>query len=110
MLPLSARVDGILADTSSELVKSDLEHIQAPTLIISAEDDLYHTLPGARFTAEHIPDAELKIFETGGHLLISHGGDVREVIANFLSAHASDAAPRAAAKVPADLSEMMPAH
>lgn len=110
MLPLSARVDGILADTSSELVKSDLEHIQAPTLIISAEDDLYHTLPGARFTAEHIPDAELKIFETGGHLLISHGGDVREVIANFLSAHASDAAPRAAAKVSADLSQMMPAH
>jgi len=110
MLPLSARVDGILADTSSELVKSDLEHIQAPTLIISAEDDLYHTLPGARFTAEHIPDADLKIFETGGHLLISHGGEVREAIANFLGAHGIGATSRGNAKVSADMSEVMAAH
>lgn len=110
MLPLSARVDGIMADTSSELVKSALEHIQTPTLIITAEDDLYHTLPGARFAAEHIPDAELKIFETGGHLLISHGGDVRESIANFLNEHARDAAPRPGGKVSANLSDAMVAH
>jgi 2-hydroxy-6-oxonona-2,4-dienedioate hydrolase len=110
MLPLSARVDGIMADTSSELVKSDLEHIHTPTLVISAEDDLYHTLPGARFTAEHIPDAKLKVFETGGHLLISHGGEVREAIADFLSEHASDRVLPPDGKVSANLSEAVVAH
>jgi pimeloyl-ACP methyl ester carboxylesterase len=110
MLPLSARVEGIMADTSSELLQSDLEHIHAPTLIISAEDDLYHTLPGARFTAEHIPDAELKVFETGGHLLISHGGDTRRAIAEFLRGRVGDVAPRSVKKASADLSKAVLAH
>lgn len=110
MLPLSARVDGIMADTSSELVKSDLEHIQTPTLVISAEDDLYHTLPGARFTAEHIPDATLKVFETGGHLLISHGRDVRATIAEFLAERAGELVPRSGGKASPDLSNAVVAH
>jgi 2-hydroxy-6-oxonona-2,4-dienedioate hydrolase len=84
MLPLSARVEGIIADTSSELVRPELEKVAAPTLVISAEDDLYHTLPGARFAAEHIPNAELQVFETGGHLLIGHGEDTRRIINAFL--------------------------
>jgi 2-hydroxy-6-oxonona-2,4-dienedioate hydrolase len=88
MLPLSARVAGIIADTSSELVRPDLEKIDAPTLVISAEDDLYHTLPGARFAAEHIPNAELKIFKSGGHLLIGHGEDTRSAINAFLARYA----------------------
>ncbi|MFN7719677.1 MAG: alpha/beta fold hydrolase [Sphingomonadaceae bacterium] len=85
MLPLSARVEGIIADTCSELVRPDLEKIDAPTLVISAEDDLYHTLPGARFAAEHIPNAELKVFKSGGHLLIGHGEDTRRAINAFLA-------------------------
>ncbi len=91
MLPLSARVDGIVADTSSELVRPDLEKIDAPTLVISAEDDLYHTLPGARFAAEHIPNAELKIFKSGGHLLIGHADETRRAINAFLTSY-TDAA------------------
>jgi 2-hydroxy-6-oxonona-2,4-dienedioate hydrolase len=110
MLPLSARVDGILVDTSNNLAKSDLEDIVAPTLIISAEDDLYHTLPGARFAAKHIPDAEIKVFKTGGHLLISRGEEVREMIADFLRERASEAAPRPNGKTSADLSEAVMAH
>ena len=85
MLPLSARVAGIMADTTSELVRSDLEKIDAPTLVISAEDDLYHTLPGARFAAEHIPNAELKVFKTGGHLMIGHAEDTRKAIGAFIA-------------------------
>jgi 2-hydroxy-6-oxonona-2,4-dienedioate hydrolase len=110
MLPLSARVDGIVADTSSELVRSDLEHIKAPTLVISAEDDLYHTLPGACFTAEHIPDATLKVFETGGHLLISHGRDVRATIAEFLSDRACEPFQRSGDKASTNLSNAAMAH
>lgn len=88
MLPLSARMPGIMADTSSALERPDLERIVASTLVISAEDDLYHTLVGARFTAEHIPNAELKVFKTGGHLLIGHAEDTRSAIAAFLARHA----------------------
>jgi len=35
------------------------------TLIISVEDDLYRTLPGARFTAEHIVGAQLRVLKEG---------------------------------------------
>jgi 2-hydroxy-6-oxonona-2,4-dienedioate hydrolase len=110
MLPLSARVDGIMADTSSELVKSDLEHIHAPTLVISAEDDLYHTLPGARFTAEHIPDAELKVFKTGGHLLISHSEDTRKTIADFVKQRVGNVSPAYDGKASTNLTAEIVAH
>lgn len=84
MLPLSQRVNGIGIDTASGVPEADLGHITAPTLIISADDDLYHTLPGARYAAEHIPGAQLKVFETGGHLLLSHGTDTQQAIVGFL--------------------------
>jgi pimeloyl-ACP methyl ester carboxylesterase len=84
MLPLSARAQGIHNDTASGLTDPGLEQIEAPTLVISAEDDLYRTLPGARYAAEHIPGARLRVFETGGHLLVSHGADTQAAIANFL--------------------------
>jgi 2-hydroxy-6-oxonona-2,4-dienedioate hydrolase len=84
MLPLSQRVHGIEIDNASGVPEPDLAKVTAPTLIISAEDDLYHTLPGARYAAEHIPGAQLKVFQTGGHLLLSHEADTRLVIANFL--------------------------
>lgn len=84
MLPLSARVEGIRNDTATAINKSRLEDVKAPTLVISAEDDLYHTLPGARYTAEHIAGAQLQVFETGGHLLVSREPDTRTAIASFL--------------------------
>lgn len=110
MLPLSARAEGIMADTASELAKPDLEGIQCPTLVISAEDDLYHTLPGARFAAEQIPDATLKIFKTGGHLLISHSNELRGMIADFLTQHKDDNMLRSGKKLSAGLTETAAVH
>jgi 2-hydroxy-6-oxonona-2,4-dienedioate hydrolase len=98
-LPLSARVDGLQNDTQANVPESKLEDIEAPTLIISAEDDLYRTLPGARYTAEHIPGAELKVFESGGHLLVSRGLDTRHAIADFIRDKLGPL-PRARAKSP----------
>jgi pimeloyl-ACP methyl ester carboxylesterase len=97
MLPLSARVAGLQNDTATDVTESNLEDIDAPTLIISAEDDLYHTLPGARYTAEHIPDAELKVYESGGHLLVSRGHEVRTAIADFIQERV-DPVPKPVAK------------
>lgn len=38
----------------------DLERIAVPTLVISAEDDLFVTFKGGRYTAEHIPGARFE--------------------------------------------------
>jgi pimeloyl-ACP methyl ester carboxylesterase len=97
VLPLSSRVRGIAVDSGIELSPWPLERVAAPTLIISAEDDLWKTLPGARFTAERIPGAELRVLESGGHLMIGREKQVTAWIRQFLAARVrprSKAAPR----------------
>ena len=87
VLPLSSRVRGIAVDSSIELSSWPLERIDIPVLIISAKDDLWKTLPGARFTAERIPGAELRVLEHGGHLMIGQEMQVTSWIRKFLAAH-----------------------
>jgi 2-hydroxy-6-oxonona-2,4-dienedioate hydrolase len=88
ILPLSSRVRGIAVDSAAEISRWPLERIHVPTLIISAEDDLFDTLPGARFTAEHIRGAELHVLESGGHLMVGQTARVRKLIRQFLEAAA----------------------
>jgi pimeloyl-ACP methyl ester carboxylesterase len=88
ILPLSMRVRGIEVDALTQMAPWPLEDISAPTLIISAEDDLYKTLPGARFTAERISGAELKVLESGGHLMVGQSERVRKWIMDFLNRRA----------------------
>jgi pimeloyl-ACP methyl ester carboxylesterase len=92
VLPLSRRLRGIIADSSARIEPWPLERITAPTLVISAKDDLFNTLPAARWTAEHVPDAELMILESGGHLLSGQSEEVRARIVDFLRRRV--AAPR----------------
>jgi pimeloyl-ACP methyl ester carboxylesterase len=82
--PLSQRFRGINIDSAPDLHRLPLEQIEAPTLIISAKDDLFNTLPAARFAAEAIPAAALVVFETGGHLLVGRQREVRATIRDFL--------------------------
>lgn len=84
VLPLSRRMRGIVADSRARIEPWPLERITAPTLVISAKDDLFNTLPAARWTAEHVPEAELTVLETGGHLLCGQSEEVRAGIAEFL--------------------------
>lgn len=94
MLPLSRRVRGIAADSAVELEPWPLERIVAPTLIITAQDDLFRTLPGARFTAERISGAEFHVLAQGGHLLLGHGRRVRRLIADFVARLGAKRTPR----------------
>lgn len=89
ILPLSERVRGILVDSAAGIAPWPLERIQAPTLVVSAEDDLFHTLPAARFTAAHIAGAELSVLESGGHLMVGRGEEVRRRVATFIAARAA---------------------
>ncbi|HJP67382.1 MAG TPA: alpha/beta hydrolase, partial [Sphingomicrobium sp.] len=84
ILPLSARVAGIEVDGRAKMEPWPLERLSVPVLIISAEDDLYKTLPGARLTAEGIPGAELRILKKGGHLMVGQQAQVRDWTEAFL--------------------------
>lgn len=84
--PLSKRVRGINLDSIPDAAPPPLERITAPTLVVSAQDDLFNTLPAARFAATRIPNARLKVFDTGGHLLVGYQHDVRDLAGEFVEA------------------------
>jgi len=94
ILPLSDRVAGIAVDSSTEIAPWPLEKVTAPTLVISAKDDLFGTLPGARFTAAHIPGAELEVLESGGHLMLGQRDRVNAIIGSFLKRRLHPASSR----------------
>ncbi|MDG4906060.1 alpha/beta hydrolase [Mesorhizobium sp. WSM4898] len=83
--PLSLRFPGINIDSAPELHELPLEHITAPTIIISARDDLFNTLPAAEFAAAKIQGARLVVYDTGGHLLVGQAQQVRKAIRMFLA-------------------------
>jgi pimeloyl-ACP methyl ester carboxylesterase len=83
--PLSLRMAGINVDSNPKLGELPLEKITAPTLIISARDDLFNTLPAAEFAASRIPGARLVVYETGGHLLLGHQEDILNEVRAFLA-------------------------
>lgn len=84
ILPLSRRVEGIRNDGAAVIGAWPLDRIGAPTFVVSAEDDLFGTLPAARFTAEHIAGAELMVLPSGGHLLVGRTEEIRARVAGFL--------------------------
>lgn len=97
VLPVTSRRLGLINDAAvtSTLTRYDLEHIAAPTLVISAEDDLFGTLDGARYTADHIPRARLVAYPTGGHLLVGrHAEQAAEIVAFLQTASAGEVRPR----------------
>jgi 2-hydroxy-6-oxonona-2,4-dienedioate hydrolase len=90
ILPVSPRRMGLLNDAAvtASLPRYELERIAAPTLVISAADDLFGTFDGARYTAEHIPGARFIGYPSGGHLWVGHQEDVVAEIAGFLLSRA----------------------
>ena len=84
ILPLSMRIEGIRNEAAVALGPLPLERITAPTLVVSAKDDLYNTLPAAEHMAEHIPGAKLVVLDRGGHLMVGRGREVDGTIADFL--------------------------
>ena len=86
--PLSLRFRGIQID-NTPMHELPLEKISAPTLIVSARDDLFNTLPGSPiFVASKIHGAKLVVYETGGHLLVGRGEEIAKKIENVSSSQA----------------------
>jgi 2-hydroxy-6-oxonona-2,4-dienedioate hydrolase len=87
IFPVSARRDGILYDGRSQSGAVGLfpiERVSAPTLWISAKDDLFGTERVARHGAATVPGAKLLIYDAGGHLLLGDGADIWPRVAEFL--------------------------
>jgi pimeloyl-ACP methyl ester carboxylesterase len=94
--PVSQRREGIKNDSavSISLKRFPLEEIKAPTLLISVQDDLYDTLAGARYTAQHIPHSRLVTYPSGGHVWLGHDEEVTKEILRFLAASGRKSAIR----------------
>jgi pimeloyl-ACP methyl ester carboxylesterase len=110
ILPVTERRVGLLNDAvvTTQIERSPLERITAPTLTISAADDLYGTYDAARYSAEQIPGARFVGYPDGGHMLVGRNAAVTSAIAEFLAAADDavgvalqrDALPVAALRVP----------
>jgi pimeloyl-ACP methyl ester carboxylesterase len=89
ILPVRPRRLGLVNDAQvvSALRRYELEKIAAPTLVFSAEDDGYGTWDGARYAAEHQPDARFVGFPQGGHMLVGHHERIAAEIETFLRAN-----------------------
>ena len=88
ILPVSTRALGLRSDTaaSKHLEPTDLASIRAPTLIISARDDLYGTYASAQYTASQIVGSKFVGFETGGHTWVGHDAQIQAQILQMLGA------------------------
>lgn len=98
ILPVSPRRLGLVNDgkVTSSGRRYDFERIAAPTLAISALDDLFGTYEIARYASEQIPNARFVGFPDGGHLWIGHDAEVLGLVTSFLVSVAE--APRVAAQ------------
>lgn len=86
LLPVTARRLGLLNDAAvtSSAERPALERILAPTLAISAADDLFGTFESARYTAEQAPNGRFVGYPSGGHLWVGRHADVLAEIQTFL--------------------------
>ena len=87
LLPISARRSGLVMDAHNQSggeAVYPIQDIRVPTLLISAEDDLYGTMRVAVAASERIPDSEVLRFASGGHLLIGQKREVADRVSEFI--------------------------
>ena len=89
MLPVTPRRLGLLNDAQvvSSLARYEPGDIKVPVLAISMADDLYGTLDGARYAAEHVPGACFIGYSDGGHLCVGHSDAIISAIAELFASH-----------------------
>ena len=89
LLPITERRLGMLNDARNQSGAEPvypLGDIRAPTLLVSAEDDLYGTAQVARLAATRIADAKVLIVRNGGHFLLGHDAEVWPAVIGFMRA------------------------
>jgi 2-hydroxy-6-oxonona-2,4-dienedioate hydrolase len=87
IFPVSAKLQGLANDSAiaATIPRYALEELTAPTLLISLQDDLYGTYVGARYSAQHLPNATMIGYARGGHGWLGHDTAIKAEIGAFLS-------------------------
>ena len=87
--PASKRHPGVKNDQKATISDKqyELDKIKLPTLILHALDDGLVDYNFAEYAHTHIPDSELIAFSSGGHILLGHHEQCRQVIVSFLNTH-----------------------
>lgn len=105
MHPISERRAGLFHDVAEwgdrERWARDypLARIEAPTLVLHAEDDVVVPFAHGEHTAASIPWARLVALPSGGHMRFGHIEDVRAEITGFILEHAAAASAEAGSAV-----------
>lgn len=87
-LPASQRIAGLANEGAAvdPRVTYDLEAIHAPVLVVHARDDSLNPFEVAETISGSVGGARLLTFDSGGHLLLGHHGEVERELVRFLSA------------------------
>jgi pimeloyl-ACP methyl ester carboxylesterase len=86
LMPVSARTRGMLHDAPMAGAPAALAiaAIRVPTLVVSAEDDLFGTAGTARRIADRVPGTGLLMLPDGGHISLGHDDELAWAIAGFV--------------------------
>jgi predicted alpha/beta hydrolase family esterase len=91
LLPVEPRRAGMIndelvtnLDMSHHYDEYPLESLAAPTIVFQTKDDPLAKYEKVRQAATRIPECELNVFETGGHLLFGHGREIDRAMTAFL--------------------------
>jgi pimeloyl-ACP methyl ester carboxylesterase len=90
-LPVTRRSKGIEFDllVSNPSINGNIQfdRITSPTLILNAVDDPATLIEGARNLETVIHGSQLLTFDTGGHVLLGHGEEIKSQISDFIQVH-----------------------
>ncbi len=90
MLPVSDRKDGVVLDasvTNLDMARNyddyHIEDLQVPTLVFHAKDDKLASYTDTVKAVERFPNCTFISFESGGHLMVGHGEEIKNAIYDF---------------------------
>lgn len=90
MLPVSDRKDGVVLDasvTNLDMARNyddyHIEDLQVPTLVFHAKDDKLASYTDTVKAIERFPNCTFISFESGGHLMVGHGEEIKNAIYDF---------------------------
>ena len=91
MLPVGERKAGVILDasiTNPDMARNYdsyiIEDLQMPTLILHAKDDELASFEDVEKARNRFPNCTFVSFETGGHLMVGHGEEIKEAVMEFI--------------------------
>ncbi len=91
MLPVGDRKDGVVLDasvTNLDMAKNyndyHIEKLQVPTLVFHAKDDKLASYTDTEKAVKRFPNCTFIPFESGGHLIVGHGEEIKEAVSKFI--------------------------